>query len=163
MTTSPGISRRKALTGAAAAGVAVPFLAACGDDGDGGDQTATEDSQTPNTGESTPGNGNSSAPAAGLAATSDIEVGGGKIFGDENVVITQPTAGEFKGFSATCTHQGCIFSSVEDGNIVCGCHGSMFSVEDGTNTGGPNGTEAGSVADLEEVTLTVNGDQISVS
>lgn len=163
MTSSQGISRRNALTGLAAAGVAAPLLVACGDDGDGKDVASeSRDSSTPGSSEPTE-SGAGGAPAAGLAATSDIEVGGGKIFGDDNVVITQPTEGEFKGFSATCTHQGCILSSVSDGNIVCKCHGSTFSAEDGTNTAGPNGDPAGSVADLEEVALTVTGDQIRVS
>src|SRR5215469_9367558 len=50
----------------------------------------------------------SSTPAAGpgttLAKTSDIPVGGGVIYANEHVVVTQPSAGTFKCFSSTCTH-----------------------------------------------------------
>src|SRR3954467_14832763 len=41
-----------------------------------------------------------------LAATSDIPVGGGKVFTDQKVVVTQPKKDEFKAFSAICTHEG---------------------------------------------------------
>ncbi|MHA5051611.1 Rieske (2Fe-2S) protein [Streptomyces sp. SD15] len=81
----------------------------------------------------------SAAAAAGteLAKTSDIPVGGGKIFKDKKVVVTQPTANEFKCFSAVCTHQGCTVGSVANGSIVCPCHNSKFSIEDASVQGGP--------------------------
>ena len=62
------------------------------------------------------------------------------MFADKDVVVTQPTAGEFKAFSATCTHQGCKVKSVADGVIVCPCHGSKFAIEDGAPTDGPAGS-----------------------
>ena len=71
----------------------------------------------------------------GLASTADIEVGGGTIFADEQVVVTQPSEGEFKAFTTTCTHQGCQVESVSDGSINCPCHGSSFSIEDGSAAG----------------------------
>ncbi|MFJ8922693.1 Rieske (2Fe-2S) protein [Streptomyces sp. NPDC102415] len=86
------------------------------------------------------GGGESSPPASGggeLTRTSEIPVGGGTIFEDRKVVVTQPSAGEFKAFSAVCTHAGCIVSSVADGTIDCACHGSRFSVEDGAVEQGP--------------------------
>lgn len=86
------------------------------------------------------GGGESSPPASGgaeLTRTSEIPVGGGTIFEDRKVVVTQPAAGEFKAFSAVCTHAGCIVSSVADGTIDCACHGSRFSVEDGAVEQGP--------------------------
>lgn len=73
----------------------------------------------------------------GLAAVSEIPVGGGKVFADQKVVVTQPTAGQFKAFSATCTHQGCTVESVENGMIICPCHNSKFKASDGTVAGGP--------------------------
>jgi Rieske Fe-S protein len=76
-----------------------------------------------------------SAPA--LARTADIPVGGGAVFAEQDVVVTQPTAGEFKAFSATCTHQGCTVEKVEGGTIDCPCHGSRFAVEDGAPVAGP--------------------------
>ncbi|MGW1098652.1 Rieske (2Fe-2S) protein [Streptomyces sp. NBC_01693] len=86
------------------------------------------------------GGGESSPPASGgaeLTRTSEIPVGGGTIFEDRKVVVTQPAAGEFKAFSAVCTHAGCIVSSVADGTIDCACHGSRFSVQDGAVEQGP--------------------------
>ena len=59
------------------------------------------------------------------------------MFADKDVVVTQPTAGEFKAFSATCTHQGCKVKSVADGVIVCPCHGSKFAIADGSVAAGP--------------------------
>ncbi|MFI0966939.1 Rieske (2Fe-2S) protein [Streptomyces sp. NPDC021080] len=72
-----------------------------------------------------------------LATTSDIPVGGGTVFKDQKVVVTQPTKGDFKAFSAICTHAGCTVNKVADGTIDCPCHGSRFSVEDGAVKAGP--------------------------
>jgi Rieske Fe-S protein len=83
--------------------------------------------------------GASSLAAVGeeLASASEIPVGGGKIFDKQRVVVTQPIAGEFKAFSAICTHTGCIVSGVSDGVIACACHGSLFSASDGSVKNGP--------------------------
>ena len=135
-----GITRRKTLTGAAAVGVGAPLLAACGGD-DSGDDTAAE------------------APAAGeeLGSTSEVPVGGGKVFGDQKVVVTQPTDGDFKAFSAVCTHQSCLVSQIADGTIDCLCHGSKFSDQDGSVVNGP------ATSGLSEVTIKVDGDTISTA
>ena len=80
----------------------------------------------------------SSAPAASaLAATSDIPVGSGTIFSGPKVVVTQPTAGDFKAFSAVCTHMGCIVGTVSNGTIDCPCHGSQYSITTGDVVAGP--------------------------
>ena len=50
-----------------------------------------------------------------LAQASDIPEGGGAIFPDEEVVVTQPEPGDFKAFSAICTHQKCLVTSVTPG------------------------------------------------
>jgi Rieske Fe-S protein len=150
---------RRTVTGLATAGLSLPLLAACGDDGDtagdpgssspSGSTTPTQGT-SPTAGESPSGGGSADA----LASTSDIEVGGGTIFADEKVVVTQPTEGEFKAFSSTCTHQGCQVESVSDGTINCPCHGSKFSIEDGAPDAGP------ATSPLEEVAITVDGDSI---
>jgi Rieske Fe-S protein len=92
-----------------------------------------------------------------LTATSDIPVGGGKIFTDQQVVVTQPTAGEFKGFSSTCTHQGCQVNKIVGGSIECPCHGSMYSIVDGSVQSGP------APKPLPAVKLSVQGDEISLA
>ncbi|MFI7107997.1 Rieske (2Fe-2S) protein [Nonomuraea sp. NPDC050227] len=101
----------------------------------------------------------SSAPQAGgaLAKTADIPVGGGTIFKDQKIVVTQPTAGEFKAFSAICTHKGCPVGSVADGAIVCPCHGSKFNIADGSVTNGPADKP------LAAQQIKVEGDQITLA
>ena len=75
--------------------------------------------------------------AGALTATSAIPVGGGKIFTAQTTVVTQPSAGEFKVFSAVCTHMGCIVNQIADGRIDCPCHGSEYSITDGAVVAGP--------------------------
>jgi Rieske Fe-S protein len=82
--------------------------------------------------------GASGARAANaLAATSQIPVGSGKIFTGPRVVVTQPAAGDFKAFSAVCTHMGCIVNQISDGTIDCPCHGSQYSIMTGDVVAGP--------------------------
>jgi Rieske Fe-S protein len=59
------------------------------------------------------------------------------LFSDQKVVVTQPSAGTFKAFSAVCTHQGCTVNEVADGTIDCPCHGSKYAVADGSVVHGP--------------------------
>jgi nitrite reductase/ring-hydroxylating ferredoxin subunit len=138
--TDPALSRRRALTVGAVGGLSLPVLAACGSSNSGGDAS--------------PGSG------AVLTKAKNVPVGGGVIIGSQNVTVTQPVKGTFKGFSATCTHQGCALASVSGGTINCGCHGSQFSITDGSNVAGPNGEPAGSVAALPAVRLKVEGGDI---
>jgi Rieske Fe-S protein len=72
-----------------------------------------------------------------LAATADIPVGSGKVFTDADVVISQPTAGKFVAFSATCTHQGCTVNTITGNTVSCPCHGSSFRLADGSVVKGP--------------------------
>jgi Rieske Fe-S protein len=71
-----------------------------------------------------------------LGKAADVPVGGGKVFEAQKLVVTQPTAGQYKGFSAVCTHQGCVVNEVVDGTINCPCHGSKFKL-DGAVSAGP--------------------------
>lgn len=72
-----------------------------------------------------------------LGKAMDVPVGGGVVFPAAKVVVTQATAGQYKAFSAVCTHKGCTVSSVADGVIKCPCHGSTFKIADGSVVGGP--------------------------
>ncbi|MFC8433806.1 Rieske (2Fe-2S) protein [Streptomyces sp. NPDC057253] len=92
-----------------------------------------------------------------LAKTSEIPVGGGKIFKAEKVVVTQPKQGEFKAFSDICTHQGCQVSSVSDGTINCPCHGSKFNITDGSVANPPANKP------LPERQIKVSGDSIQLA
>ncbi|MFC6160371.1 Rieske (2Fe-2S) protein [Kribbella sp. NPDC058693] len=132
---------------AALVGASAPILAACGssDDTSGSGAStpsATGSSSAPAPSSSAPSSSapSSSAPASGgtvLGPVSDVPVGGGKVFTDAKVVVTQPTAGQYKGFSAVCTHQGNIVGSVEGGQIVCPFHNSHFKITDGSVASGP--------------------------
>ncbi|MEP6814163.1 MAG: Rieske (2Fe-2S) protein [Marmoricola sp.] len=123
-------SRRIVFNGLAALGVAAA-LAGCGTDNTGGTTSAPASS------------GSSRGPTSGsktvteLAKTSEVPVGGGLILPDQNVVITQPTAGSFKAFTARCTHQGFTVTSVEGGLIVCAHHGSAYNAKTGGVVQGP--------------------------
>jgi Rieske Fe-S protein len=72
-----------------------------------------------------------------LGAASEIPVGGGTIYTAARVVVTQPVRGQYKAFSAVCTHVGCIMSKVANGTIDCPCHGSEFKITTGAVVTGP--------------------------
>ncbi|MER5554017.1 Rieske (2Fe-2S) protein [Streptomyces sp. NPDC002793] len=114
--------RRTVVVAAGAVGAAAA-LTACGGSQDAGEPDTAEPS-----GES---------GGAALAKTADIPEGGGVVFADEGVVVTQPTAGTFKAFSSKCTHQGCAVKGITDGVINCPCHNSTFDATTGEATGGP--------------------------
>lgn len=136
------LTRRQALTGAAA-GVTLPALAACGEQATSPDEGADASS-----GASTPAGG-------ALVAVADVPVGGGVILTEENLVVTQPTEGEFKGYSASCPHQGCAVTRIEEGEIICPCHFSRFAIADGAVLEGP-ATEG-----LQEAPIAVDGDTVT--
>ncbi|MGQ0625746.1 MAG: Rieske (2Fe-2S) protein [Sporichthyaceae bacterium] len=139
--TEPCVHRRTLLTGLLAAGVA-GGLAACGGGDDGGSAPAALPPD---------------APSGTLASTADIEVGGGRIIKGANLVITQPTAGEFKAFTATCTHESTDLNKVSDGLITCPRHGSAFSVTDGSVVRSP------APSPLTAVAITVKNGFISLA
>jgi len=92
------------------------------------DQPASDQPSSPR-----PGSGQTPS----LALISDVPAGGGKILADKKIVITQPRAGSFEAFTAVCTHLGCTVSSVSGGTINCPCHGSKFSISNGSVVAGP--------------------------
>lgn len=72
-----------------------------------------------------------------IAAVEAIPVGGGVIFADRGVVVTQPVAGTFAAFDTTCPHLGCAVRAIAAGTVNCFCHGSRFRISDGVVVGGP--------------------------
>ncbi|MGW1653893.1 Rieske (2Fe-2S) protein [Streptomyces atratus] len=158
----PGRRAVVAAVGAVSVGV---VLTACGNQKDSGGSDAVEptrggsDAVEPTRGGSDavePARGGSDDGGAALAKTADIPEGGGVIFADQDVVVTQPKAGEFKAFSSKCTHQGCAVSSVSDGTINCPCHGSKFDVATGSVEAGP------ATRPLPARPITVKGDSITL-
>lgn len=120
-------------TGTAAAGMTTPSAAGSGAMTSNGAMA------------SSPGDGamtsspSSSAPVGGsaLGMAADIPVGGGKVYETAQVVVTQPAKGQYKAFSAICTHVGCICNQVANGTINCPCHGAKFKITDGSVVAGP--------------------------
>ena len=129
-TTGSPATRRGVLAGVGLVGLA-SVITACGGGGSASAAAGTTAAA------STPAGQGSTAAASALAATSDIPVGSGTIFTGPKVVVTQPTAGEFKAFSAVCTHMGCIVNQVSGGTIDCPCHGSQYSITTGDVVAGP--------------------------
>jgi Rieske Fe-S protein len=163
----PGQSRRGLLAGAGIACAAVVTGCSTYDANNGGIAGPPPSSAPPSSaaaagtasaassGPASSGSGaGSPAPANLLATTAQVPEGGGKIISGKNVVITQPAAGSFKAFTAVCTHQGCIVSTVAGGTIDCPCHGSKFSIKDGSVVNGP------AASPLAAVAITVQGTSI---
>jgi Rieske Fe-S protein len=148
-------SRRVVLLGVGLVGVA-GALTACG--GSSSSASAPASSGPAAAPPNTPAPSQPAAPAAAsLGTTSEIPVGGGKIFAKEKVVVTQPKKGEFEAFSAICTHMGCTVGSVSGGTINCPCHGSKYAITDAHVVGGP------APRPLPRKTVKVSGGEITVT
>ena len=133
---SPLLSRRRLLVRAGLSTLAVGALAGCTN------------------------YGKAAAPASIQASvtvpTSEVPVGSGKIYADAQAVITQPTAGVFKAFSSICTHHQCPLASVTT-TINCNCHGSQFSITDGSVVHDP------ATSPLPAKKVKVSGGNVTVS
>jgi Rieske Fe-S protein len=143
-------TRRGMLAGVGLVGLA-GAITACSSGGSSMSAAVADPATSSGMGASSPTSAAASAPASAssassamggsaagaLTATSAIPVGGGKIFTAQTTVVTQPSAGEFKVFSAVCTHMGCIVNQIADGRIDCPCHGSEYSITDGAVLAGP--------------------------
>ena len=152
--TVPASNRRTLLACAGAACAAV--LAGCSryNSGNGiaGGQSASAGSSS-----AAPASAAGSNGSAVLARTTDIPVGGGKILAGPKIVITQPKAGSFKAFTAVCTHLGCTVGTVSGGTINCPCHGSKFSVTNGSVVNGPASSPLAPVSIKVQGTSIVRG------
>ena len=91
---------------------------------------------------------------AAIAMVGDVPVGGGVVNDEVAIVVTQPTDGSIKAFTAVCPHQGCLVSEVVENEIICPCHDSRFSALDGAVLQGP-ATEG-----LAAASVVVQGDSI---
>ena len=123
-TDSLPISRRTVIMNTGLAAAAIAGLSSC-----------TVYGSAPVTKPATAGSGEASSGTGGsqglTVKAADIPVRSGKVFPDAQTVITQPKAKEFKAFSSICTHQGCQVDAVTD-TINCPCHGSKYSITDGS-------------------------------
>jgi len=146
----PLASRRTVLRAAgllALTGTGAAALASCSVEAQSGPPSATAGAATtsavaspsPTAGATSPkpSASQAKAPNGPSVATSKVPVGGGVILENADYVITQPSKGKYKAFSKICTHQGCPVASVENGVIHCNCHGSEYSIKDGSVTKPP--------------------------
>ena len=135
-----GGTRRDILAGAGLVGLA-GVVTACGGSDKGGTAASATPSQAGQSSAAAPSSvaAEPSGEAEGteLGKASAIPMGGGKVFPAEKVVVTQPEKGEYYAFTAVCTHMGCTVASVSGGTINCPCHGSKYSIEDGSVKRGP--------------------------
>jgi Rieske Fe-S protein len=149
--TPDGLDRRTVLASVGIGGVGALVLTGCG---------AAEDAADGAAGSASDAAGSATDKATDAVkdaiSAASIPVGGGKVLADQKIVVTQPTAGEFKAFSAVCTHQACVVTGVADGTINCSCHGSKFDVATGAVKQGP------ATSPLPEKSVTVDGDGLTV-
>jgi Rieske Fe-S protein len=150
------LARRRTLLACAGA-VSAAVLAGCArynsNSGIGASQQSSSSVPPAAGGGGSSGAASSAGPAV-LAKTADVPVGGGTILADKKIVITEPKSGTFKAFTAVCTHQGCTVGSVSGGTINCPCHGSKFSITDGSVVNGPASSP------LAPVSIEVQGSSI---
>ncbi|MER6201514.1 Rieske (2Fe-2S) protein [Streptomyces sp. NPDC001586] len=135
----PTHTARRTVLAAGAAALAGGALTACGSDGEKTPQGEANGSASAPAGAAT-----AATPEAGSAAKEvlvkavDVPKGGGTILKEQKLVVTQPTAGSFRCFTAVCPHQGCLVNKVANGSIDCPCHDSKFAIADGAVTKGPS-------------------------
>jgi nitrite reductase/ring-hydroxylating ferredoxin subunit len=89
-----------------------------------------------------------------VAAASDIPVGGGKVYPDKRIVVARPSANMYRGYRADCTYKPCALSTLQDGLVVCPCHGCRYALADGSPRKGP------ATRPLTEALITVDAGMI---
>lgn len=91
-------------------------------------------------------------------AITDFSPNTGKIvkFGRKPVILIRMDDGEFRAFSATCTHLDCIVQYRQDiKQIWCACHNGTYDLN-GRNVSGPPPKP------LEEYTVKVANDEVTI-
>ena len=93
------------------------------------------------------------------AKLSEVPPNSGKIFkfGTKPGILVHTASGEFKAFSAVCTHLECIVQYRDDTKqIWCACHNGQYNLS-GKNIGGPPPRP------LEEYKVNTRGDDVVVT
>lgn len=93
------------------------------------------------------------------AKLSEVPPNSGKIFkfGNKPGILVHTASGEFKAFSAVCTHLECIVQYRDDTKqIWCACHNGQYNLS-GKNIGGPPPRP------LEEYKVNTRGDEVVVT
>ena len=94
---------------------------------------------------------------AGKVSAMEKDSGAIVRFGNKPVILVRNAAGEFRAFSATCTHLDCTVQYRKDmGLIWCACHNGRYDLN-GRNVAGPPPRP------LDEYRVVVQGDDISIS
>lgn len=155
MTETPILTRRS-MVALGSAGAGALILAGCAPEQTGVDDTPTGGAGTD--GGTDPGNGDSGGTEGGgsaIAAVADIPVGGSisATIGSDPVLLAQPAEGTVVGFSAICTHQGCVVAP-DGAEFACPCHGSRFAIADGAVLNGP------ALRPLDAVAVSVDGESV---
>lgn len=141
------LNRRTLITSVAAAGVASTLAACAGE---------PEQPETVSPGQTEPAESASAVKDVVIGKVSDVAIGSGTKFEVQGrtVLVTQPMAGDFRAFDATCTHSGCIVNGILDGEIACGCHGARFAIDSGMVLSGPARSALG------KLTIEIIGDEL---
>lgn len=83
--------------------------------------------------------GGKPAPGKAIVAAAKMPPGEALRFSDAQgnpAWLVHETSGDFRAFSAVCTHAGCVVD-ISGGEFVCPCHGGSYSVTSGQVLGGP--------------------------
>ncbi len=101
----------------------------------------------------------SSASSVVAGTVAELKPNEGKIFkfGSKPGLLIQTPAGEYRAFSAVCTHLDCTVQYRSDEKLIwCACHNGRYDLT-GKNISGPPPRP------LEEFKVNVRGDEIVVS
>lgn len=93
-----------------------------------------------------------------IGKVTDMAKDSGKIikFGNDPVIVIRLASGEFRAFSASCTHLDCIVQYRKDyGQIYCACHNGRYDLH-GRNISGPP------PAPLAKYEIAIKNDEVTI-